>query len=194
MPLSSLSLPVITSFEALCLDSNQPIFYAGMGVAIIAATVLVFVLYDCFVRKHQKKLVKSAHKNAALVNSLFPENVRDRMMNRDSQDRKAASKKGRRRSRKRPFMAETSPSSTVSTFDADRSSPFSKEILSSKPIADFFPHTTVLFADIVGFTAWSSVRDPTQVFTLLECLYIRFDVIAKKRTKCSKWKPLETVT
>ena len=36
-------------------------------------------------------------------------------------------------------------------------------------------------ADIVGFTAWSSVRDPTQVFTLLETLYNSFDSIAKRR-------------
>jgi hypothetical protein len=32
------------------------------------------------------------------------------------------------------------------------------EILRVKPIADLFPNTTVLFADIVGFTAWSSTR------------------------------------
>jgi class 3 adenylate cyclase len=25
-----------------------------------------------------------------------------------------------------------------------------------------------MFADIAGFTSWSSVREPTQVFTLLE--------------------------
>ena len=39
----------------------------------------------------------------------------------------------------------------------------------------------VQFADIAGFTAWSSVREPYQVFTLLETLYAAFDAIAKKR-------------
>jgi class 3 adenylate cyclase len=38
-----------------------------------------------------------------------------------------------------------------------------------------------MFADIVGFTAWSSIRDPAQVFTLLETLYSAFDEIARKR-------------
>jgi class 3 adenylate cyclase len=38
-----------------------------------------------------------------------------------------------------------------------------------------------LFADIAGFTAWSSTRDPAQVFTLLEEIYSNFDAIAKKR-------------
>lgn len=32
------------------------------------------------------------------------------------------------------------------------------DILKAKPIADLFPSTTVMFADIVGFTAWSSTR------------------------------------
>ena len=38
-----------------------------------------------------------------------------------------------------------------------------------------------MFADIVGFTAWSSAREPSQVFTLLETIYHAFDEIAKRR-------------
>jgi Adenylate and Guanylate cyclase catalytic domain len=37
------------------------------------------------------------------------------------------------------------------------------------------------FADIVGFTAWSSVREPSQVFILLETMYAAFDLIARRR-------------
>ena len=37
------------------------------------------------------------------------------------------------------------------------------------------------FADIVGFTAWSSTREPEQVFVLLETLYHAFDASAEKR-------------
>jgi class 3 adenylate cyclase len=51
----------------------------------------------------------------------------------------------------------------------------------SKPIADLFPETTIMFADIAGFTAWSSTREPSHVFTLLECVYAEFDTIAKRR-------------
>jgi class 3 adenylate cyclase len=50
----------------------------------------------------------------------------------------------------------------------------------SEPIADFFPNVTVIFADIAGFTAWSSEREPTQVFQLLESVYQTFDQIAEK--------------
>ncbi len=49
------------------------------------------------------------------------------------------------------------------------------------PIADFFPNCTVYFADIAGFTAWSSTRDPAQVFILLQTVYQNFDLIAKRR-------------
>jgi hypothetical protein len=52
--------------------------------------------------------------------------------------------------------------------------------LGTKPIAELFPETTVMFADIVGFTAWCSVREPAQVFTLLETIYNAFDHIAKR--------------
>jgi class 3 adenylate cyclase len=47
-----------------------------------------------------------------------------------------------------------------------------------KPIADKFENVTVLFADLAGFTKWSSSREPEQVFELLETLYGAFDKIA----------------
>eukprot|EP00980_Cylindrotheca_fusiformis_P024777 scaffold12447_cov95-Cylindrotheca_fusiformis.AAC.1 len=43
------------------------------------------------------------------------------------------------------------------------------------PLADLFLETTVVFADIAGFTAWSSAREPAQVFLLLEAIYGEFD-------------------
>jgi len=39
----------------------------------------------------------------------------------------------------------------------------------------------VMFADIAGFTAWCSVREPAQVFVLLETLYGAFDQHARAR-------------
>lgn len=54
-------------------------------------------------------------------------------------------------------------------------------IESGNLIASFYPATTVLFADIEGFTAWSSTREPAQVFHLLETIYGAFDDIARRR-------------
>ena len=41
---------------------------------------------------------------------------------------------------------------------------------------------TIMFADIEGFTAWSSMREPHQVFTLLEQIYFEFDKLAKRKS------------
>ena len=41
----------------------------------------------------------------------------------------------------------------------------------AQPIADLFPNCTVYFSDIAGFTAWSSTREPAQVFVLLQAVY-----------------------
>ena len=35
-----------------------------------------------------------------------------------------------------------------------------------------------MFADIAGFTAWSSARQPNQVFDLLEAVFGAFDALA----------------
>ena len=47
-----------------------------------------------------------------------------------------------------------------------------------KPIADLFLDTSIMFADIVGFTKWSTERSPNEVFTLLERLFWGFDELA----------------
>ncbi|CAB9522519.1 Receptor-type guanylate cyclase gcy [Seminavis robusta] len=56
----------------------------------------------------------------------------------------------------------------------------SGENLDAEPLPDVFVHTTVALLDITGFTAWSSVREPVQVFQLLEQLFQNFDQIAQE--------------
>lgn len=45
-------------------------------------------------------------------------------------------------------------------------------------IAEAYPETTVLFADIAGFTPWANRTDPDTVVRLLEDLFTRFDGVA----------------
>jgi class 3 adenylate cyclase len=40
---------------------------------------------------------------------------------------------------------------------------------------------TQILLSFTGFTAWSSTREPSSVFTLLEAIYAEFDSIAKRR-------------
>lgn len=45
-------------------------------------------------------------------------------------------------------------------------------------IAESYPETTVLFADIASFTPWASRTDPARVVGLLDDLFTRFDALA----------------
>ena len=47
-------------------------------------------------------------------------------------------------------------------------------------IAERYPETTVLFADLAGFTPWASRTDPDRVIGLLDDLFTRFDGITSQ--------------
>mmetsp|Transcript_22665 Transcript_22665/g.50613 ORF Transcript_22665/g.50613 Transcript_22665/m.50613 type:complete len:1177 (+) Transcript_22665:27-3557(+) len=149
--------------------TNQPLIFTLVVVSISIFTALVFVGYDKLVSRRQQMVMKTAVQSTTIVSSLFPSNVRDRLLEGDVNTPKVADKLPGNmfqpnKTRLRTFLNNGEPSTD-----------------SNKPIADLFTDTTVLFADIAGFTAWSSVREPTQVFTLLETVYGAFDHIANKR-------------
>ena len=98
---------------------------------------------------------------------MFPDIMRDRLMG----DKEEEAKKNASKNKK----------GNLRSFLNDNTDGGDGGIQNSKPLADLYLETTVLFADISGFTAWSSVREPTQVFTLLENVYQAFDFIAKRR-------------
>jgi class 3 adenylate cyclase len=134
--------------------TNSPIMYTLAVAFVFLFAISVFFVYDFFVERRQTKVMATATKSSAIVNSLFPANVRDRLM-------------------------EEQDSNEDKKFTAFKA--LGQHCLpNSRPIADHFPETTVMFADIAGFTAWSSLREPSQVFILLESVYNAFDKIAKK--------------
>ena len=47
-----------------------------------------------------------------------------------------------------------------------------------KRIAESYPETTVLFADLAGFTPWAQQTDPSRVVTSLDTVFSRFDELA----------------
>jgi class 3 adenylate cyclase len=150
--------------------SNGPFLYTVIVAAVMLATGIAFYGYELLVQRRQKIVLDKVERTTAIVTSLFPDTVRDRILNddepfttRNKKDNMMLGKLGLKY-----FLDE----------NAGERADYAAE---SKPIADLFPHTTVMFADISGFTAWSSVREPAQVFTLLETIYQSFDKIARKR-------------
>ena len=53
-----------------------------------------------------------------------------------------------------------------------------KRLKRGERIAEAYPNTTVLFADLVGFTPWAGRTDPAQVVSFLDDLFSRFDGLA----------------
>jgi Adenylate and Guanylate cyclase catalytic domain len=152
---------------------------------VFASTFLIILLvpfaaFIVCVRRRNDRVTYAAARSDAIVSSLFPSSIRDRLYEEGENDTT------------RTFLGNTNSKSKLRRFMTEESRSPIKEteywseevdglnIYNSKPIADLFVDTSVLFADIAGFTAWSSTREPSQVFLLLETLYISFDEIASR--------------
>jgi class 3 adenylate cyclase len=149
--------------------SSKPQTYTGVVAAIFVLMALTFLMYDRFIQKRNEKVVNAAARSNAIVSALFPSNVRDRLFAEAKEEEEKGNRWLSTKSGLKNFLTEGEAKT-----DDDM-------MFKSKPIADLFPETSIMFADLVGFTAWSSVREPSQVFTLLETVYHAFDMIAKQR-------------
>ncbi|CAJ1937526.1 unnamed protein product [Cylindrotheca closterium] len=161
-------------------EDDETIFYPVGIVIIFVFTTAVFLLHDTFIARRQARIEESAARSNAIVQSLFPAQVRERLLMAGNEDK--ASQQITRNEEKTANSSDHAESASkndgIGLEDGDL---VTDRLLRTKPIADLFPHATVMFADICGFTAWSSVREPTQVFTLLEQIYNSFDILARKR-------------
>lgn len=107
------------------------------------------------------------------MSSLFPSNVRARLYGADDQQDDSSHAGSSKRKQLKTFVNDKG--------EGRRASNAGNLVSTGRPIADLFPSASVLFSDIAGFTSWSSMREPSQVFILLESLYALFDRIALKR-------------
>lgn len=130
-------------------NTHLPMVITLCIVFIFVFTAVMFVVYDRLVEKRQRLIESTAKQSTEIVGSLFPENVRDRLLQAGDD-----------------FL---SPNQRLQNYLKGNTKTAQPEKM--KPIADVFPFTTVMFADIVGFTAWSSTREPSQVFVLLQAVY-----------------------
>ncbi|CAB9498277.1 Receptor-type guanylate cyclase gcy [Seminavis robusta] len=164
-------------------DSYQPdltfIVISGSMIFLASLLLAIWMLHNLRKSIKMQRIITTAAAEASIVSSLFPEKVRERLI----QDATAAKAK-----RTQPLSKAQAFLNNGSDKNSSDKNPFrpsdqltSEGLFGSKPIAELHPYTTVVFMDMVGFTAWSSVREASQVFTLLEILYNSFDNIAKRR-------------
>lgn len=148
------------SFEPFAISIATAIFF------FLIAAVAAF--YDLIVRIRSRKIL-SHKKNAEDAVALhYPDLVVSRLL---AQKRETNGK------------IAAHPKARIKTYLNDKKTDTKDDLsfLTEQPIADLFLNCTVLFGDICGFSAWSSEREPEQVFLLLECIFQSFDRIARRR-------------
>jgi len=101
-----------------------------------------------------------AARTSAIVSSIFPGEFRDEMI----ENQKLSTEK---EPKAHAFLAAASHAGIEEGHEKDH-----------LPLAKYYTDVTVMFADIVGFTAWASSKEAPQVFELLETVYNAFDDIA----------------
>jgi Adenylate and Guanylate cyclase catalytic domain len=144
--------------------TRNGVIFMVSTICIFIFTSLVFYLYDWKVERRQNRVVFTARRSSALLSSLFPATVRDQLYQVQTENNNV---KAHTWNFPVPFV----DSLDSNTHFADKSD--------ASPIAQLYTDTTVIFMDIVGFTHWSSTREPAAVFQLLETLYGKFDSLAK---------------
>jgi class 3 adenylate cyclase len=146
--------------------TNEPVIMAVVIVCVFLFTSMVFFTYDLLVARRQRIVMNRAVASSAIVSSLFPSEVRDNIYkeNEKVQNKKAAA-----------FGSNLILGGNNGELDEN------VDLTASPPNAVFYEETTIMFADMVGFTAWSSTRGPVDVFGLLESVYQAFDTIAQRR-------------
>jgi len=154
-------------------NDKTPIVITIAVAIVFVFTAFTFLFYDRLVEHRQMLVLRKAIQSTQIVNTLFPENVRERLLR--------ANDKSKSNKPKNTFSNGNSNGISGYLTGASSSADGAKCSILDQPIADLFPHCTVYFADIAGFTAWSSTREPTQVFVLLQTLYQAFDLVAKRR-------------
>ncbi|CAJ1964632.1 unnamed protein product [Cylindrotheca closterium] len=169
--------PTREFWEAYHTDS--PVSRAGMIGGVFLAMSFILCLYDLAVNMRQKRILRVAARSEEILSLLYPKNIRDRLFSDKMGTEKTLDMSSK--SLEGNFLSGTKHQLKSFLGSAPTGILHCQDSFDSKPIADLFLDTTVFCADIAGFTAWSSVREPTQVFTLLESVFCSFDKIARKR-------------
>jgi hypothetical protein len=104
--------------------SSDPILFTVCAALIFAFTSAVFLVYDRLVEKRQKTVMTTAVHTSAIVSSLFPSTVRERLFENDND---ATGNEGPQPGESFVLLGDT---------------------VVSRPIADLYPSATVMFADM----------------------------------------------
>jgi len=145
-------------------ESNAPAVYTVVMVLLFVAFGACFLVYDYLVDKRQREAMDNAARSDAIISSLFPAEIRDRLFKGEElePDKKAKLLENHKEMKKEELLQSTPAAQKFRLKhyldeEGGADQPNGKELTKnggaaheSKPIADLFPNTTVMFADIAG--------------------------------------------
>jgi len=123
-------------------ETDLPVIFAVAVGVIFITMALTFLVYDRFVHRRNMKVVDAASKSNQIINTLFPQQVRDRLFADKSDDDANVGTKS-----KLMNMMNSGDFAVGASSDDEVDDDI---MYKTKPIADLFPETTILFADIAG--------------------------------------------
>lgn len=149
------------------LESKEPLLYTLTACLIFLFTAAVFIFYDVMVQKRLQQIHASAKRSNAVVTSLFPKETAERLMKQVSDNEVKPLPGGAGFFRKTAIDTSSAlrvkPTDDISGLlqtSLGASRYVRDNTIEGRPLADLFPSATVMFADMTGFTAWSSAREP----------------------------------
>jgi hypothetical protein len=119
--------------------------FALEAMTLFASVVLMFIVYDWFGTRLLLQLYKISNQSRAIMNELYPARFHQQLLENATNSDHTMSDRGK------VIVDERSRSSNCSGHTTHKS------------IAELYTDVTLMFADIAGFTAWSSTREPNQV-------------------------------
>eukprot|EP00980_Cylindrotheca_fusiformis_P018316 scaffold5975_cov99-Cylindrotheca_fusiformis.AAC.1 len=115
--------------------TKNDIIYTVVVVVIFVFTSLVFLLYDFSVGRRQRTVMDRIAKQDRIVSDVFPTAIRDRLYENQAKN----------------MMNDVEEDD--GPLGLDEAFYGTSNASGSAPLADLFPSVTVVFADLVGFTA-----------------------------------------
>jgi hypothetical protein len=149
-----------TLYGSMETHSLRPAVFSTCVFLLFLIMSVTFVVYHGAVQRRIRQAVVEAERSNALVTSLFPTSVHDRLFGtqgdsdeEDDESHTRRSVRGKKLSKLRK-SAEQKADLSNNLFDDSESEEMQDDdiMYKTKPIADLFPSVTILFSDISGFT------------------------------------------
>jgi hypothetical protein len=124
--------PSVEYYEHCFTRGPVTIMFVAVAFFVVSTALL---LYNSYIQMKQQKMIAKASRSEAIVQSLFPTNVRERILDDGAGHRTE-------------IIANMGPIIHNNNMEE-------KELMNGGPIADLFPSCSVIFMDLANFTAWS---------------------------------------